>query len=603
MVEKGRSKNVESILDRIPEVPGVYQYFDEEGSILYVGKAKNLKKRVLSYFNKNHEDSPKTRILVRKIRDIKYIVVSTEQDALLLENNLIKQYKPRYNVLLKDDKSYPSICITKEPFPKVFQTRNLELNAEYFGPYSSVYMVRSILGLIRQLYPIRTCKLAMLESEIQSGKYKVCLEYHIKKCMGPCVGLQSKEDYNKDIVEIREILKGNLQSIMRDLRSEMKKRADELAFEEAQKIKDRIAQLELYKSKSTVVNAGLHNIEVYAYEETEQSAIVNNLFLINGSIVRGYTLEYRKRVEENKENLFAMAIFELRQRFPNTSREIIVPFMPEGLPEDILVSIPQRGDKKKILDLSVQNVRQYKLDLLKQAEKLNPEQRVTRILTQVKKDLRLHELPFHIECFDNSNIQGAFPVSSCVVFKNAKASKKDYRHFNVKTVEGPDDFASMQEVILRRYSRLVEESQSLPQLIIVDGGKGQLSASVDALRQMNLFGKIAIVGIAKNLEELFFPGDSVPLYLDKNSETLKLIQQMRDEAHRFGISHHRNRRSKQQIHSELDEIKGIGDKTKSQLLKAFKSVKRIRESTMEELIECVGSSKASLLFNHFNKNE
>lgn len=599
-------ENVQEILKRIPENPGVYQYFDETDTIIYVGKAKNLKKRVLSYFSKDHSDSPKTRILVRKIHDLKYIVVDTEEDALLLENNLIKQYRPRYNVLLKDDKTYPSICIKKEPFPRIFQTRNIiHDGSEYFGPYSSVPMVRAMLQVIKKVYPIRNCKLPMLEQHIKSGKYKVCLEYQIKKCLGPCVGYQSMEEYMANIQDIREILKGNIHLISKHLMNEMKQLAEELRFEEAHLIKEKYDLIEQYRSKSAVVNSGLHNIEIYSFDETEQSAIINYLYLVNGCIVRGMTIEYKKRLEEEKEELLSTAIFEIRQRYGSPAREIIVPFHPELEIEGITFNIPQRGDRKKILDLSMQNVKQYKIDLLKQQEKLNPEQRTTRILSTVKKDLNLHDLPFHIECFDNSNTQGSFPVSSCVVFKNAKPSKKDYRHFNIKTVDGPNDFASMEEVLTRRYGRLVEEGEPLPQLVIVDGGKGQLSSAVSALKEVGVFDKLQVIGIAKNLEELFFPNDSVPIYLDKNSETLRLIQQLRDEAHRFGITHHRKRRSKNQTASVLDEIPGIGEATKTLLLMEFKSVKRIREANLESLQKIVGNAKAEKisLFLHANQKE
>lgn len=595
-------ESLSAILDRIPENPGVYQYFDESGKIIYVGKAKNLRKRVHSYFTKTHDDSPKTRILVRKIRDLKYIVVDTEQDALLLENNLIKQYRPRYNVLLKDDKTYPSICIKKESFPRVFQTRKITNDgSEYFGPYSSVIMVKALLGLIRKLYPLRTCKLSLSEKEIKSNKYKVCLEYHIKKCKGPCVGFQSNEEYEENISNIREILKGNSKLISNHLMSEMKRLSSELRFEEAQSLKEKYDLIELYRSKSTVVNSELDNIDVFSYDETPLSAIINYLYIKEGCIVKGLTIEYKKHLEESKEDLLGTAIFELRQRFKSKSKEIIIPFQPDILPENIIATVPQRGDKKRVLELSLQNVRQYKIDLLKQQEKLNPEQRVTRILSGVKKDLRMKEMPFHIECFDNSNIQGSFPVSSCVVFKNAKPSKKDYRHFNIKTVEGPDDYASMEEVLTRRYKRVLDEEQPLPQLIVVDGGKGQLSSAVTALSNIGILDKVTVIGIAKNLEELYFPKDPVPLYLDKNSETLKLIQHLRDEAHRFGITHHRKRRSKSQISSELDNINGIGEKTKVLLLKEFKSLKKIKEADFESIEKIAGSSKAKKIYLFLHK--
>jgi len=597
---------LQELLDRLPDNPGVYQYFDDAGTIIYVGKAKNLRKRVYSYFLKEHDESPKTRILVRKIRDLKYIVVNTEEDALLLENNLIKEYRPRYNVLLKDDKTYPSICIKKENFPRVFQTRSIIPDgSEYFGPYSSIPMVRTMLEMIRKIYPIRTCKLLLLETYIKQGKYKTCLQYQIKRCLGPCEGLQTEDEYNENIRQIREILKGNVQSISKLLLSKMNSLAAELRFEEAHQIKEKYDLIEQYRIKSSVVNSSLHNIEVFSFDETDQSAIINYLYLVNGCIVRGQTIEYKKRLEEEKEALLSTAIYEMRHRFNSTAREIIVPFLPEVELENILFTVPQRGDKMKILELSLHNVRQYKLDLLKQQEKLNPEQRTTRILTTMRKDLNMNVLPRHIECFDNSNIQGSFPVSSCVVFKNAKPSKKDYRHFNIKTVEGPDDFASMEEVLTRRYSRLLDEGQPLPQLVIVDGGKGQLSSAVTALKTVGVFDKLQVIGIAKNLEELFFPYDSVPLYLDKNSETLRIIQQLRDEAHRFGITHHRKRRSKNQIASELDEISGIGEKTKTMLLKHFKSVKKIREADKDALKLVVGQSKAEkiYLFLHSKNNK
>jgi excinuclease ABC subunit C len=597
------SSELQEKLDRVPENPGIYQYFDEAGKIIYVGKAKNLKKRVTSYFTNGHADSPKTLILVKKIRDIKIIVVETEEDALLLENNLIKEYRPRYNVLLKDDKTYPSICIKKENFPRVFQTRNIvQDGSEYFGPYSSVPMVRAMLGLIKQIYPVRNCRLLMLEKDIKEGKYRTCLEYQIKKCLGPCEGLQSRESYNENINQIREILNGNVRQISKHILKQMQDLAKDLRFEEAQLLKVRYNLIEQYRSKSAIVNSGLNNIEAFSYDETDQSAIINYLYLVNGCIIRGITFEYKKRLEENKEELLSLAIHEMHQRYISNCKEIIVPFLPEVKLENTNFIIPQRGDRKKILNLSLQNVHQYKADLLKQQEKLNPEQRSTRILSAAKKDLHLKDLPLHIECFDNSNTQGTFPVSSCVVFKNAKPSKKDYRHFNIKTVEGPDDYASMEEVLTRRYKRLLDENQPLPQLVIVDGGKGQLSAAVKALKTVGVYDQIQVIGIAKNLEELYFPYDPIPLYLDKNSETLRLIQQLRDEAHRFGITHHRNRRSKNQISSELDEISGIGEKTKIALLKHFKSVKRIKESDLKTLETLVGRPKAMKIFVFLHPN-
>lgn len=583
-------------LDRLPENPGIYQYLDEEGTIIYIGKAKNLRKRVQSYFVKDHTDAPKTRILVKKIHEIKHLVVNTEEDALLLENNLIKEHRPRYNIMLKDDKTFPSLCIKKENFPRVFQTRNIvDDGSEYFGPYSSVPMVRAMLDLLRKIYPLRTCKLPLQQNLINEGKYKTCLQYQIKKCLGPCEGLQSAEEYNEGIRQIREILRGNVGKISQHLLHEMQRLSQELRFEEAYILKQKYDLIEQYRSKSAIVNSGTHNLDVFAFDETETSAIINYLYIANGCIVRGLTIEYKKRLEEEKETILSSGIYEIRQRFKSQAKEILVPFFPEIELENIQYTIPQKGDKKKLLDLSVQNVRQYKIELLKQQEKLNPEQRATRILTAIKKDLHLDYLPIHIECFDNSNTQGSHPVSSCVVFKSAKPCKKEYRHFNIKTVQGANDFASMEEVLTRRYKRLKEERCPLPQLIVVDGGKGQLSSAVTALKKVGIYSDVKVIGIAKNLEELFFPNDPVPLYLDKNSETLRLIQQLRDEAHRFGIEHHRKKRSKNQLVSELDGIPGIGTLTTKQLLKEFKSVKKIKEASKEELEKKIGKAKAEKL--------
>lgn len=598
------NNNLRMKLDRLPETAGVYQYFDESGTIIYIGKARNLRKRVLSYFTKTHDDSPKTRVLVKKIQDLVCIVVPTESDALLLENNLIKQHKPRYNVMLKDDKTYPSICIKKEPFPRVFQTRTIvDDGSDYFGPYSSVTALKAVLWLIRQIYPLRTCKLPLLKKDIEHGKYKVCLEYHIKRCLGPCVGLQTRESYQESIDDIQEILRGNIQKVSQHLIQSMKRLSNELRFEEAQRLKEKYDLLEQYRSKSTVINSYQQEMDVFSYGELGTSAIINYLHVKNGAIIHGITTEWKKRLEEDKEELLSSAIFELRQRFQSQSKELIVPFEPEITPERVSIIVPQRGEKKKLLALSEQNVKQYINDLLKQQEKLNPEQRVTRLLTGIKKDLHLKDLPFHMECFDNSNTQGTNPVSSCVVFKNGKPSKRDYRHYNIKSVVGPNDFASMEEVLYRRYKRLIDEIQPLPQLVIVDGGKGQLSSAVSILSELGLMDKLQVIGIAKNLEELFFPNDSVPLYLDKNSETLRIIQQMRDEAHRFGITHHRKKRSKTAINSELDAIKGVGEETKRLLLQTFKSVKRIREAGLKELTELVGPSKANKIHVFLHQNE
>lgn len=588
-----QNEHIHHLLSLLPDSPGVYQYFDKEGNIIYVGKAKNLKRRVSSYFNKTHE-SLRTTMLVRNICDIKYTVVGSEEDALHLENSFIKEYKPRYNVLLKDDKTYPWITVRNEPFPRVFLTRKvIHDGSKYYGPYANVQLARTVIELIRSLYPVRTCSHLLTPENIERHKYKVCLQYHIKNCKGACEGMQSEADYLRDIEQIRQILNGNIQQLTEHLKEEMNTLAEQLKFEEAQQLKEKYLLLEKYKAKSVIVSSTIHNVDVFSYAENDNDAYVNYLHVRNGSIVQSYTIEYRKRLDESKEEILSLAIAELRGRFKSQSREIIVPFLPESEFKESFFTVPQRGDKRKLLEVSEQNVKQYKLDKVKSAEKLNPEQRVTRILSRAQKDFRLHNLPMHIECFDNSNIQGTLPVSSCVVFKKAKPSKKDYRHFNVKTVEGPDDFASMYEAVYRRYKRLSEESQPLPDLVVVDGGKGQLSAACEALRDLQL--QIPIIGIAKRLEEIFFPDDPIPLYLDKNSESLRLIQQMRDEAHRFGITHHRNRRSKKQVESALDKIAGIGEKTRDLLLTRYKSVKRIKEVPHEELAQLIGPAKAKLI--------
>ena len=588
-----QNEHIHHLLSLLPDSPGVYQYFDKEGNIIYVGKAKNLKRRVSSYFNKTHE-SLRTTMLVRNICDIKYTVVGSEEDALHLENSFIKEYKPRYNVLLKDDKTYPWITVRNEPFPRVFLTRKvIHDGSKYYGPYANVQLARTVIELIRSLYPVRTCSHQLTPENIGRHKYKVCLQYHIKNCKGACEGMQSEADYLRDIEQIRQILNGNIQQLTEHLKEEMNTLAEQLKFEEAQQLKEKYLLLEKYKAKSVIVSSTIHNVDVFSYAENDNDAYVNYLHVRNGSIVQSYTIEYRKRLDESKEEILSLAIAELRGRFKSQSREIIVPFLPESEFKESFFTVPQRGDKRKLLEVSEQNVKQYKLDKVKSAEKLNPEQRITRILSRAQKDFRLHNLPMHIECFDNSNIQGTLPVSSCVVFKKAKPSKKDYRHFNVKTVEGPDDFASMYEAVYRRYKRLSEESQPLPDLVVVDGGKGQLSAACEALRDLQL--QIPIIGIAKRLEEIFFPDDPIPLYLDKNSESLRLIQQMRDEAHRFGITHHRNRRSKKQVESALDKIAGIGEKTRDLLLTRYKSVKRIKEVPHEELAQLIGPAKAKLI--------
>lgn len=591
-----RLNYITSLLSTIPEKPGCYQYYDARGTVIYVGKAKNLRKRISSYFQKEHENR-KTRVLVKQIYDLRYIVVDSEADALLLENNLIKQYRPRYNVLLKDDKTYPSIVIKNEPFPRIFQTRNIIRDGSlYYGPYSSVHFIRTLLHLIKELYPIRNCKHALTPEAIGSGKYKVCLQYHIKRCKAPCVGMQLAEEYNRNIADIKEILKGNSSKVSELLLERMKVLAEEMRFEEAQEVKRQYDLVESFRLKSTVVPM-LHNVDVFSLDENETSFFINYMHVGSGAIVQVYTIEYQKKLDdEQKEYVLGLGIVEMRERFRSHANEIIVPFIPEGVfPEGISFTVPQRGDKRKLLELSLQNAKQYKVDKLKRSEKFNPEQRATRLLTTIQKDLHLPVLPMQIECFDNSNIQGTNPVAACVVFKKAKPSKKDYRHFHIKTVVGPDDFASMREIVTRRYTRLLEEKAPLPQLIIIDGGKGQLNAATEVLRELNLLGKITIVGLAKRLEEIFYPGDPFPLVLDKTSETLKVIQHLRDEAHRFGITFHRYMRSKGQIVSELDTIKGIGEKTKEALLKKYKSVKRIREAQSAELEELIGKKKATLV--------
>ena len=585
-------------IQTLPDGPGVYQYYDKEGKILYVGKAKNLKKRVSSYFNKIH-DTAKTNVLVKKIVVIKHIVVPTETDALLLENNLIKTLQPRYNINLKDDKSYPWICIKKEPFSRIFSTRRMVKDgSEYFGPYTSFKTVHTILDLIKELYSLRTCNYDLSESNIESGKFKVCLEYHIGNCKGPCEGLEALEEYQKKVDAIREILKGNFKESLKDFRKLMMEQAQKMHFEEAQKIKEKIEVLENYQSRSTIINPKITNIDVFSIVSDESAAYVNFLQISHGSIIRSHTLEIKKKLAETDEELLELAIVELRERFQLLSKEVIVPFAVD-LGENIKVTVPQLGDKKQILDLSVRNAKFYRIEQLKQLQIVDPDRHTNRIMAQMKKDLLLPTEPRHIECFDNSNIQGTNPVSACVVFKDGKPSKKDYRHFNIKTVEGPNDFASMEEVVYRRYKRMLDEEQPLPQLIIIDGGKGQLSSALKSLDDLGLRGKISIIGIAKRLEELFYPGDSVPLYLDKKSETLKVIQQLRNEAHRFGITHHRDKRSKAALNSSIESIPGIGEKTMQTLIKHFKSVKRLKLATEKEISNVVGLSKAKKITDFY----
>jgi len=586
-------------LKTLPDLPGVYQYFDKDNKLLYVGKAKNLKKRVSSYFNKVH-DNARLNVLVRKIITIKHIVVQTETDALLLENNLIKNLQPRYNILLRDDKTYPWICIKNERFPRVFSTRNLiKDGSEYFGPYTSGRTLHTLLDLIRELYPLRNCNYDLRLQNIQNGKYKVCLEYHIGNCLGPCEDYESEEDYNRKIQNIRHLLKGNFKENIKDFKQLMLKYAADMKFEEAQAVKEKLQVLENYQAKSTIVNPKITNVDVFSIISDETMAYINFLQISHGAVIRSHTLELKKRLNETDEELLTLGIIELRERFHLLTREVIVPFEVD-LGEKISVTVPKLGDKKQLLDLSERNARYYRLDQLKQIKIVDPDRHTNRIMAQMKSDLRLNREPRHIECFDNSNIQGTNPVAACVVFKDGKPSKKDYRHFNIKTVEGPNDFASMEEVVFRRYRRLLDEGEPLPDLVIIDGGKGQLGAALKSLDILGLRGKIAIIGIAKRLEELFYPGDSVPLYLDKKSETLKIIQHLRNEAHRFGITFHRNQRSKNAIDNSLTTIPGIGPKTMEKLLVHFKSVKRLSEAPEEEIIKIVGKSKAQKVSAFFN---
>ena len=583
----------------LPNKPGVYQYYDKSGTIIYVGKAKDLKKRVASYFNKKL-DSGKTRVLVRQIEDIKYIVVDTELDALLLENNLIKKYQPKYNIQLKDDKTYPWICIKKEPFPRVFTTRRMiKDGSKYFGPYPSVKVVNTLLELIRDVYALRTCALDLSEKKIKEGKHKVCLEYHIGNCKGPCIGEETAEDYNQYIKDIEHIVKGNLGAVIQSLKLLMQERSAQLQFEEAQKIKAKITVIERYKAKSTMVSPTIHQVDVITMVQDSKSAFVNYLVINNGAIIHGYTVEVKKKLDESPSSIIGYVLPELRDRFKSLSKEILVEDALDLSLDGVQFFTPQRGDKKSLIDLSLRNAKFYKLEKAKQEKIKNPERHTERILEQIRIDFRLTDLPVHIECFDNSNFHGTNAVAACVVFKNAKPSKKDYRHFNIKTVEGADDFASMEEVVFRRYKRLLEEGAPLPQLIVIDGGKGQLSFSLKALEKLGLRGKIAIVGIAKKLEELFFPGDSIPIYIDKRSESIRVIQYLRNEAHRFGIAHHRNKRSKGALVSELTEIKGVGEKTYEQLIQTFKSIGGVQRASLEDLTAAVGSAKAKIIRAHF----
>jgi len=589
-------------LKTLPNQPGVYQYYDKDGGILYIGKAKNLKKRVSSYFTKNH-DYGKTKVLVKKIASVKHIVVTSETDALLLENNLIKKYQPRYNVMLKDDKTYPWICIKKESFPRVFLTRNvIRDGSEYFGPYTSVRTAKALLSLIKELYPLRTCAYDLSNKNIENKKYKVCLEYHIKNCKGACESLQLETDYIEDIKEIKNIIKGNFKDSLQKFNSLMLKFAASTEFEEAQKIKEKIDMLSNYQAKSTVVNPSITNVDIFSIISDESFAYVNFFKVNNGAIIQSHTTEIKKKLDEDDKQLLELAVIEIRQRFNSQSKEIYTPFNI-NVGDAVKITVPKLGDKKRIVDLSLRNAKYYRQERFKQIKIVDPDRHTKRIMAQMQKDLRLSVEPRHIECFDNSNIQGTNPVGSCVVFKNGKPSKKDYRKFNIKTVEGPDDFGSMVEVVHRRYKRLLEEGEELPQLIIIDGGKGQLSSALKSLDVLGLRKKIAIIGIAKRLEEIFYPEDPIPLYLDKKSETLKIIQQLRNEAHRFAIAFHRNKRSKSAIQTELEQIPGIGKQTVINLLKYFKSAKRVGDATIDELEKIVGNSRATKVYNHYHNDK
>ena len=590
---------IRSLVSVLPDQPGIYQYFDQSGTIIYVGKAKNLKKRVTSYFVKNQQNR-KTELLVRSIADIKHMVVETEQDALLLENNLIKKYQPRYNIRLKDDKTYPWIVITNERFPRVFQTRNvIRDGSTYFGPYTSLFTVRTLLDFFHKIYKLRTCRLNLSEENIRLGKFKVCLEFHIGNCMGPCEGKIEYELYMKNITQIKEILKGNISVVIKYFKELMRQYSEEYKFEDAALMKDKLGLLEKFQSRSTVVSNTISDVDVFTIDQDDDFAYVNYLKIIRGAIVQTYTLEIRKVMDESPVELLGLAIVDIREKIFSNAKEILVPFKLDFELDNIKFQIPQQGDKKKLLDLSERNAKYYRLEKQKHESVPRTEVNATRILETMQKDLQLKSPPVHIECFDNSNLQGTNPVASCVVFRNTRPFKKDYRHYNIKTVVGPDDFASMEEIVYRRYRRLIDEETSLPQLIVVDGGKGQLGAALNALEKLELRGKIAIIGIAKRLEEIYFPGDSVPLYLDKNSETLKIIQQLRDEAHRFGITFHRNKRSGEFIKSELESIPGIGEKTITSVLKRFKSVENLKKQGYLAVADEIGDSKARMIFDFY----
>lgn len=592
-------EKLELQLKTLPDKPGVYQYFDKNDTIIYVGKAKNLKNRVRSYFVKNH-DYAKTRILVRQIERLEYIIVDTELDALLLENNLIKKYLPKYNIQLKDDRTYPWICVKKEPFPRVFSTRRMiKDGSKYYGPYPNVKAMHTLLGLIKDMYPLRNCNLDLSEEKIAEKKHKVCLEYHIGNCKGPCIGEESIETYNGYISEIEHLLSGNLSSVLKSLKNQMNAHSEKYEFEQAQLYKSKLDYLQNYQQKSAVVSQTITQLDVITVLQDEKSAFVNYLVIKDGAIIQGYTVEVKKKMDEGLADIIGFVLPEMRLKFSSLSKEILLQEEVDIRFKDLKFTVPQRGDRKQLIDLSIRNTTFYRLEKLKQEKIVSPEKHTDRILAQIQKDFRVPELPVHIECFDNSNTQGTNPVSACVVFRNAKPSKKDYRHFNIKTVEGPDDFASMYEAVYRRYKRLIEEEQPLPQLLVIDGGKGQLSSSLKALDDLGIRGKIVIVGIAKRLEEIFFPGDQYPIYIDKRSESLKVIQFMRNEAHRFGITHHRNRRSKAALSSEILDIDGVGPKTQEILIKHFKSVQGVKAASKDELIDQVGAAKAEILFRYF----
>ncbi len=591
----------EKILN-LPEAPGVYMYIDRHGKVIYVGKAKRLKRRVSSYFNRRH-DSVRTNLLVRNIVDMRFIVVGSEEDALHLENAMIKAYKPHYNVLLKDDKSYPWIVVTKELYPRVFMTREKGEHGKYYGPYSNLQTAKVVLQLIRDVYPLRSCRHILEEKSIAKNKFRLCLDYHINKCSGACRGLISPDEYGKFVAQVRQILNGETVVLEKYLKDEMARLSAEWKFEEAQAMKEKYEIVKKYNSKSVIAVTEEEDADMFAYDENGDSAYVNFMHLHHGAVTQSLNMEFRRKLAETPAEILSMAIGEIGRRFDRKFKTVIVPFIPDVEFENVEFIVPKRGDKKKILEVGMKNVRQYMNDKEKMAEKLDPEQGVEKLMEQMKNDFRLNVQPRHIECFDNSNIQGTNPVSSCVVFRNGKPSKKDYRHFIIKTVEGPDDFASMKEVLHRRYSRMIAEGEPLPQLVVVDGGKGQLSAAVEAFDEMGIRGEVALVGIAKRLEEIYFPGDQLPLYIDKKSRSLQVIQALRDEAHRFGITHHRLRRSKGQVVSELDGIKGVGDVTAKALMKTFKSVKRMKEASLEDLSACVGPAKAAIIYSHFHPEE